>query len=99
MEKSEKENKISKANEVNTNDKEFKINDLINSVFKDKCNKAEIIEKLRPFFTLRVIPQREIDKIYSAVEKINPEKIDLIEEFKYEEEKYDSRNIFETKSK
>jgi hypothetical protein len=48
---------------------------------------------------LRVNPQREIDKIYSAVEKINPEKIDLIEEFKYEEEKYDSRNIFETKSK
>ena len=99
MEKSEKENKISKTSDLNTNDKEFKINDLINSVFKDKCNKAEIIEKLRPFFTLRVIPQREIDKIYSAVEKINPEKIDLIEEFKYEEEKYDSKNIFETKSK
>ena len=103
MENSEKEKTITKVNEELTPkdniDKDIKINELINSVFKNKCNKTEIIEKLRPFFTLKVIPQREIDKVYSAIEKIDPEKIDLIEEFKYEEEKYDSRNIFETKSK
>ena len=76
----------------------IKIFDLINSVFKDKSKKAEILEKLRPFFTLKIIPQKKIDKIYSAIEKITPEEIDLIEEFKYEEEKYDSTNLFETKS-
>ena len=73
--------------------------ELIGSVFKDNSRKIEIIEKLRPFFTLKVIPQREIEKVYSAVEKISPEKIDLIEEFKYEEDKFDSNNLFETKSK
>ena len=73
--------------------------ELINSVFKNKAIKEEIIEKLRPFFTLKVIPQREIDKVYSSVEKIAPEKIDFLEEFKYQEEKYDSKNIYETQSK
>jgi len=72
---------------------------LISSVFKDKLNKIEIIEKLRPYFSLKVIPQRDIDKVYSTVEKIDSEKIDLVEEFKYEEEKFDSKNIFETNSK
>ena len=81
------------------NDNDVKIYELINSVFKNKSKKSEIIEKLRPFFTLKVIPQREIDKVYSAVEKIDPEKIDFLEEFKYQEEKYDSKNIYETKSK
>ena len=99
----EKEKPTPKSNEnlpeKNANNKDINIYELINSVFKNKCNKAEIIEKLRPFFTLKVIPQREIDKVYSAVEKIDAEKIDLIEEFKYEEEKYDSKNLFETKSK
>ena len=52
----------------------FKIDDLISSVFKDKSKKPEIIHKLRPFFSLKVIPQREIDKVYSAVEKIEPDK-------------------------
>jgi len=105
MNQPNKENKENKEKEIkqetkkeNTN-KEVKIYELINSVFKDKSKKAEIIEKLRPFFSLKVIPQREIDKVYSAVEKINPENVDLIEEFKYEEEKYDSKNVFETKSK
>lgn len=73
--------------------------ELINSVFKDNSQKIEIIQKLRPFFTLKVIPQREIEKVYSSVEKISPEKIDLIEEFKYEENKFDSNNLFEAKSK
>ena len=77
----------------------FKIDDLISSVFKDKSKKPEIIQKLRPFFCLKVIPQREIDKVYSAVEKIEPDKIDLIEEFEYEEKKYNSKNKFTTKSK
>ena len=67
---------------------EIKIDNLINAVFKDKSKKPEIIEKLRPFFSLKVIPQREIDRVYSAVEKINPEKIDLIEVNEYKEEKY-----------
>ena len=71
----------------------------ISSVFNDNSKKIEIIQKLRPFFTLKVIPQREIEKVYSSVEKISPEKVDLIEEFKYEEDKFDSNNLFETKSK
>lgn len=78
---------------------DFKIDKLISSVFKDKSKQYEIIEKLRPFFSLKVIPQREIDRVYSAVEKIDPEKIGLIEEYKYEEEKYDSKNVFTAKSK
>ena len=77
----------------------FKIDDLISSVFKDKSKKPEIIQKLRPFFCLKVIPQREIDKVYSAVEKIEPDKIDLIEEFECEEIKYNSKNKFTTESK
>ena len=82
----------------NTEDK-LMIDKFINSIFKDKFKKKEIIEKLRPFFSLKIIPQKEIDKVYSAIETIDPDKIDLIEEFKYEEEKYDSTNLFETKSK
>ena len=77
----------------------FKIDHLINSVFKDKSKKPEIIQKLRPFFSLKVIPQREIDKVYAAVEKIEPDKIDLIEDYEYEEKKYSSKNKFTTKSK
>ena len=78
---------------------EDKVYQLINSVFKDKTKKINIIEKLRPYFSLKVVPQRDIDKVYSTVEKIDPEKIDLVEEFKYEEDKFDSKNIFETNSK
>ena len=89
---------LNKTNqEDNFND--LSIYDLINSVFKDKSKKREIIEKLRPFFSLKVIPNREIDKVYSAIEKIDLDKVDIIEEFKYQEEKYDSSNLFETKSK
>ena len=87
------EEQTNKIEELNT------VYNLINSVFKDKSNKIEIIEKLRPCFSLKVIPQRDIDKVYSALEKIDSEKIDLVEEFKYEEEKFDSKNIFETNSK
>ena len=59
-----------------------------------------MIKKLSPGFTLKVIPsQTKIEKVYSAVEKIDPEKIDLIKEFKYQEELYDSESIFEIKSK
>ena len=103
MNKNKKKENINDSfvNESNNEiiEKEIKIYELINSVFKNKSKKIEIIEKLRPFFTLKVIPHREIDKVYSAVEKIEPEKIDLIEEFKYQEEKYDSKSLFETKSK
>lgn len=92
-----KENKFEETeiNISNTN----KIYELISSVFKDKSKKIEIIERLRPFFALKVIPQREIERVYSSIEKISAEKVDLIEEFKYEEDKFDSNNLFEVKSK
>ena len=84
----EEENNLVNLNNIimkneSMNNTSTKIYELINSVFKNKAIKEEIIEKLRPFFTLKVIPQREIDKVYSAVEKIAPEKIDFLEEFKY----------------
>ena len=72
---------------------------LINSVFKDKSKKTDLIEKLRPLFSLKVIPQREIDRVYSALEKIDPEKIDLIKVNEYKEEKYSEKNLYVTKSK
>ena len=95
----EEENEKDKENQIVINDQlakkeEIKIDNLINSVFKDKSKKPEIIEKLRPFFSLKVIPQREIDRVYSAVEKIEPEKIDLIEVNEYKEEKYCEKNIY-----
>ena len=80
-------------------DQELKFDKLINSVFKDKSKKTELIEKLRPFFSLKVIPQREIDRVYSALEKIDPEKIDLIKVNEYKEEKYSEKNLFAVKSK
>ena len=100
----EEENEKDKENQIVINDQlakkeEIKIDNLINSVFKDKSKKPEIIEKLRPFFSLKVIPQREIDRVYSAVEKIEPEKIDLIEVNEYKEEKYCEKNLFATQSK
>ena len=103
----EKKEKI-KELEENTNqdqtdliedDEKISIYKLISSIFDDKSKKSKIIERLRPYFSLKVVPQREIDKVYSAVEKIEPEKIDFVEEFKYEEEKFDSKNKFETNSK
>ena len=101
MENEKKETEKDQVTDANNKDlvEKFKIDDLINSVFKDKSKKPEIIQKLRPFFSLKVIPQREIDRVYSAVEKIDPEKIDIIEEYEYEEKKYDSKNKFTTKSK
>ena len=78
-------------------DQDLKFDKLINSVFKDKSKKTELIEKLRPFFSLKVIPQREIDRVYSALEKIDPEKIDLIKVNEYKEEKYSEKNIYVTK--
>ena len=99
-------NEVQEINENSSNNKtlseinhDISINKLIRSIFNNNNNKIEIIEKLRPYFSLKVIPQRDIDKVYSTVEKIDSEKIDLVEEFKYEEEKFDSKNIFETNSK
>ena len=81
MENEKKETEKDQVTDTNNKDlvEKFKIDDLINSVFKDKSKKPEIIQKLRPFFSLKVIPQREIDRVYSAVEKIDPDKIDIIE--------------------
>ena len=98
------ENQNSKENNEESNriidkENEITVHRLIGSIFDDSSKKSKIIKRLRPYFSLKVVPQREIDKVYSAVEKIDPEKIDLVEEFKYEEEKFDSKNIFETKSK
>ena len=92
---------IKEENEPEITDEETKKNiyGLISSIFDDDNNKSKIIKRLRPYFSMKVVPQRNIDKVYSAVEKIDPKKIDVVEEFEYEEEKYDSKNIFETKSK
>ena len=92
---------IKEENEPEITDEETKKNiyGLISSIFDDDNNKSKIIKRLRPYFSMKVVPQRNIDKVYSAVEKIDPDKIDVVEEFEYEEEKYDSKNIFETKSK
>ena len=80
-------------------DNEMTVYKLISSIFKNNLKKEEIIKKHRPCFSLKVIPNREIDKVYSSVEKIPAEKIELVEEFKYEEETFESKNIFETNSK
>ena len=77
----------------------IKIDHLVNSILKDKSKKDEIINKLMPFFSLKVIPQREIDRVYSALEMIEPEKIRLIEEYILVEKKYTEKNLFRTNSK
>lgn len=77
----------------------IKIDHLVNLILKDKSKKDEIINKLMPFFSLKVIPQREIDRVYSALEMIEPAKIRLIEEYILEEKKYSEKNLFRTNSK
>ena len=79
--------------------KEEKIDKLINSVFKDKSKKKEILEKLQPFFSLKVMPQREIERVYSAVEEIPAEKIKLVTMNIKKEEKYEGKNRFAANSK
>lgn len=100
-ESNENEKEIIKeeTNTITDKENELNVHKLIGSIFDDNSKKEKILKRLRPYFSLKVVPQRNIDKVYSAVEKIEPEKIDLVEEFKYEEEKFDSRNLFETKSK
>ena len=83
----------------NEENEELGFDKLINSVFKDKSKKTELIEKLRPLFSLKFSENREIEREYSALEKIDPEKIDLIKVNEYKEEKYSDRNIFSVKSK
>ena len=78
---------------------DLRFDKLINSVFKDKSKKIELIVKLRPFFSLKVIPQREIDRVYTALENIDPDKIGLIKVNEYKEEKYSEKNVYVTKSK
>jgi len=87
--------------EKNETEKENKGNMqyLTNSIFKNNLKKEELIKKHRPFFSLKVIPNQDIEKVYSSLEKIPVEKIDLVEEFKYEEERFESKNLFETNSK
>ena len=98
-----KKKDIEKNQEIETNNKKlkekFKIDDLLNPVFKDKSKKSEIIQILYPFFSLKVDLQNEINRVYSTVEKIDPEKIEIIEECEYEEKKFDSKNKFITKCK
>ena len=80
-------------------DQDLKFDKLINSVFKDKSKKKDIIEKLRPLFSLKFSDKREIEREYSSLEKIDPEKIDLIKVNEYKEEKYSEKNLFAVKSK
>ena len=93
-----KDNQELITNQIEENE-DLIFNELINSVFEDKSKKKEIIEKLRPLFSLKVSEYREIEKDYSSLEKIDPEKIDLIKVNEYKEEKYFDRNIYVTKSK
>ena len=93
-----KDNKELITNQIEDNE-DLIFNKFINSVFEDKSKKKEIIEKLRPLFSLKVSEYREIEKDYSSLEKIDPEKIDLIKVNEYKEEKYFDRNIYVTKSK
>ena len=72
---------------------------LINSVFKDRSKKIELIDKLRPLFSLKFSEKKEIEREYSALENINPKKINLIKVNEYKEEKYYDKNIFAAKSK
>lgn len=100
MEKENKEGKeIINDNKNEALIKEEKIFNLVSSVFQDKSKRNEIIEKLRPFFALKVVPNRDIQKVYSSIEKLNPENIDLIEDLNIVEDKYSSYSTFETKSK
>jgi len=93
-----KENQELIRNQIEENE-ELGFDKLINSVFKDKSEKSELIEKLRPLFSLKFSDNREIEREYSALEKIDPEKIDLIKVNEYKEEKYSDKNIFSVKSK
>ena len=80
-------------------DKEGYVYKLISSIFQNNLRKEEYIKKHRPFFSLKVIPNQEIEKVYSSLEKIPVEKIDLVEEFNYKEDRFDSKNLYETNSK
>ena len=62
MENEKKETEKDQVTDTNNKDlvEKFKIDDLINSVFKDKSKKPEIIQKLRPFFSLKVIPKEKL---------------------------------------
>lgn len=80
-------------------DKKGSVYKLISSIFQNNLRKEELIKKHRPFFSLKVIPNQENEKVYSSLEKIPVEKIDLVEEFNYKEDRYESKNIYETNSK
>jgi hypothetical protein len=84
------------SSEIN---EDVSINQLISSIINNEKNKIELIEKLKPYFSIKVIPQRDIDIVYSSIEKIDSKKIDLIKELKYEEKRFDSKNEFEINSK
>ena len=84
------------SSEIN---EDVSINQLISSIINNEKNKIELIEKLKPYFSIKVIPQRDIDIVYSSIEKIDSKKIDLIKELKYEEKRFDSKNEIEINSK
>jgi hypothetical protein len=76
-----------------------RISELINNVLQDKSKSIELIERLSPLFALRVYQGNKFEKVFSSLVKIDPQKINLKAEFRYQEEKYFSQNIFETISK
>ena len=78
---------------------EISVYKLVSHIFGNNVKKEELIKKHRPCFSLKVIPNQEIEKVYSSIEIIPVEKIQLVEEFKYEEEIFESKNLFETNSK
>ena len=98
-EEEKKENNI-KNNDISSEmKKDISINELISSIFNNKQTKIDIIERLKPYFSLKVIPEKDIEKVDFSLEKIDSDKIDLIKELKYEEKQYDSTNIIEINSK
>ena len=51
---------------------------LIGSFFQNKLKKEEMIKKHSPCFSLKVIPNQEIEKVYSSLEIIPFEKIGFV---------------------
>ena len=82
MESHKKEENKENQNEIkfNLSEKEKNsIDRLIYSISKSKSTKAQLLKKLRPFYTLKINPKGEMDKFYSSVEKIEPELIKVNE--------------------
>lgn len=91
-------NKIDKEKNKTNINKNDAINKLIDSVFEKEEKKNEFIKKFMPFFSLKVNPNKNLEKIYLTFE-IDPKNINIVKEYNYKEEKYESKNKYETNQK